>query len=149
VGLDGPRAPDAVFSFLWSSDTVSGVPGTAIGSASKLVMDHGSISPYDLHNTLVLNGPDFREGFRNPGPVGNIDVCPTLTHVLDLELGPAPMDGRVLRECLRDAETSDPAWDTWEDSRTFEARGRTWRQRIWFDRVHQTSYLAGGTVEPA
>ena len=48
VGLDGPRAPDVVFSFAWSDQTVDGLAGTTVGTPSKLVVDHGSISPYDL-----------------------------------------------------------------------------------------------------
>jgi hypothetical protein len=147
VGLDGPRAPDIVFSLVWSSDSVDDVPGTAVSSASKLVMDHGSISPYDLRNTLVLNGPDFRGGLRNLTPVGNIDICPTLSQLLNLEIG-ANLDGRVLRETMRDADQAEPAWDTWHAERDFTARGREWRQRAWFDRLATTSYLAGGSVEP-
>jgi hypothetical protein len=147
VGLDGPRAPDIVFSFIWSSDAVDGVPGTAVGAASKLVMDHGSISPHDLRNTLVLNGPDFRRGFRNPVPVGNIDVCPTLSHLLDVKVGTG-IDGRVLHETLCEATEAELAWDTWHDEREFTARGRNWRQRVWFDRFETYSYLAGGNVEP-
>jgi arylsulfatase A-like enzyme len=147
VGLNGPRAPDLVFSHVWSSDKVVGVPGTASGSNSKLVMDHGTISPFDLHNTLVLNGPDVRTGFRNPAPVGNIDICPTLSHLLGLEIG--KVDGRVLQEALRTWEGADPVWDTWEEARQFSARGRQWQQRAWFERIGNTSYLAGGTVEPA
>ena len=148
VGLDGPRAPDAVFSFAWSSDALHGVPGTAIGSNAKLVMDHGSISPYDLHNTLVLSGPDFRRAYRNLAPVGNIDVCPTLTHLLGLP-GDSALDGRILAETLRDSEAPEPDWDTVQEERQFTARGRDWRQRVWFERAASTSYLAGGTVEPA
>lgn len=147
VGLDGPRAPDLVFSHIWSSDNVGGVPGTASGSNSKLVMDHGTISPFDLHNTLVLSGPDFRSGFRNPAPAGNVDVCPTLSHLLGLQLG--NVDGRVLREALRAADGAEPEWDTWDAARVFSARGRDWRQRAWFERIGSSSYLAGGTVEPA
>ena len=147
VGLDGPRAPDIVFSFVWSPDKVGGIPGTAVSSASKLVMDHGSISPYDLRNTLVLSGPDFRSGLRNLAPVGNIDICPTLSHLLDLEVG-AKVDGRILRETLSDADAATPTWDTWQEERAFTARGRDWRQRVWFDRLATSSYLAGGVVEP-
>jgi len=146
VGLEGPRAPDLVFSHVWSADPVDGVPGTATGSASKLVMDHGSISPFDLHNTLVLSGPDFRSGFRNPAPVGNIDICPTLSRLLGLELG--DVEGRVLQEALRTSGEVQPEWDTWEEARVFSARGREWRQRAWFERIGSTSYLAGGGVEP-
>jgi arylsulfatase A-like enzyme len=148
VGLDGPRAPDVVFSFAWSSDAIQDVPGTAVGSNAKLVMDHGSVSPYDLHNTLVLSGPDFRHGYRNLAPVGNIDVCPTLSHLLGLP-GGSRMEGRILSETLVGADADTPDWDTWEDHRTFAARGRDWRQRVWFERTATTSYLAGGTVEPA
>jgi arylsulfatase A-like enzyme len=145
VGLGGPRAPDLVFSFAWSADTVSGVPGTATGAASKLAMDHGSISPYDLHNTLVLSGPDFRSGDRCGSPVGNVDVCPTLSHVLGLDIG--AVDGRVLHETLRESDGVQPQWDTWQEQRSFTARGRDWRQRIWFERTRGASYLAGGIVE--
>jgi arylsulfatase A-like enzyme len=146
VGLAGPRAPDIVFSFVWSDDPVGGVPGTAFGCASKLVMDHGSISPFDLHNTLVLNGPSFRIGFRNMAPVGNIDVCPTLCHVLGIPPDPG-VDGRILHETLRDP-AAEAEWDTVEEVREFAARNREWRQRVWFERTNSTAYLAGGTVEP-
>jgi arylsulfatase A-like enzyme len=145
VGLDGPRAPDAVFSLAWSADVVHGIAGTAAGAESKLVMDHGSISPYDLHNTLVLQGPDVRQGWRSPVPVGDVDICPTLVEVLGLQPGSAT-DGRILREALVTGDDPDPDWTTSEVVQSFSARGRTWQQRIWFDRVGESAYLAGGTV---
>jgi phosphonoacetate hydrolase len=146
VGLDGPRAPDIVFSFVWSADAAHGVPGMASGCASKLVMDHGSISPFDLHNTLVLHGPGFRHGYRNFAPVGNIDVCPTLCHLLGLGVGDG-VEGRVLLETLGDSP-SEPEWDTVQETKEFRARGRDWRQRVWFERTSSCAYLGGGTVEP-
>jgi Type I phosphodiesterase / nucleotide pyrophosphatase len=151
VGLDGPRAPDVVFSFGWSDEKVGGVPGTATGAHSKLVMDHGSISPYDLHNTLVMAGPGIRAGWRSEVPAGNVDICPTLSHLLGLESDPdAATDGRVLREALREFTGQPPTWDTWHERRTFTARARTWQQRVWFERVgDDRSYLTGGVVEPA
>jgi hypothetical protein len=76
-------------------------------------------------------------------PAGNIDVCPTLTHLLGLEQGSA-MEGRVLHEALVGG-TAVAEWDSTEEVREFSARGRDWRQRVWFD----GGYLAGGTVEPA
>jgi hypothetical protein len=147
VGLDGPRAPDAVFSFAWTTDVVAGIVGTATGAESKLVMDHGSISPYDLHNTLVMQGPPFRRGWRSPVPVGNIDICPTLTHVLGLAAG-SPMEGRVVSEALTTWQAADPEWTTVEHTQEFEARNKHLQQRVWFDRVGKATYLAGGTVEP-
>jgi arylsulfatase A-like enzyme len=146
VGLQGPRAPDAVFSFVWSADMVRGIAGTATGAESKLVMDHGSISPYDLHNTLVMQGPDFRSGWRSGVPVGNVDVCPTLVELLRLRSG-SEMEGRILSEALTTWKGADPEWTTREVVQPFSARGREWQQRVWFEVVDRYSYLAGGTIE--
>ena len=132
LGLDGPRAPDVVFSLAWDAGEVDGVAGSAVGTLSKLVVDHGTISPYDLHNTLVAQGPDFRAGWRNPAPVGNIDIAPTLTHLLGLDAG-TPFDGRVLTEALRDGTPEASAWKTEEELVSFTARGREWLQRVWFE----------------
>ncbi|TME33462.1 MAG: alkaline phosphatase family protein [Chloroflexi bacterium] len=150
VGLDGPRAPDVVFSFAWSDQTVDGLAGTTVGTPSKLVVDHGSISPYDLRNTLAASGPEFRAGWRDPAPVGNIDICPTLIQLLRLDNG-TQVDGRVLSEALRDGTAADeaPSWASKQEARAFTARGREWLQRVWFEQVGATAYLAGGTVEPA
>jgi phosphonoacetate hydrolase len=147
IGLDGPRAPDIVFSFRWTDAVGGGLPGSATGTPSKLVVDHGSTSPYELRNTLVVAGPDVRSGWRDPLPVGNIDICPTLTHLLKLDAG-TEMDGRVLTEALRESDSADPAWHTGEDVRTFTARGREWRQRLWFEGTGDAAYLTGGSVEP-
>jgi phosphonoacetate hydrolase len=138
VGLDGPRAPDVVFSFNWSDDEVNGVAGTAVGTNGKLVVDHGTISPHELRNTLVASGPDFRAGWRDTAPVGNIDVAPTLTHLLQLDSG-TPFEGRVLTEALRDGAPDEPAWRTEEESITFTARGRDCVQRVWLEHVGANS----------
>jgi arylsulfatase A-like enzyme len=148
VGLDGPRAPDIVFSLEWSDTAVDGVPGVAAGTHGKLAVDHGTISPFELRNTLVCQGPDFRVGWRDPAPVGNVDITPTLTHVLGLETGTA-FDGRVLDEALRDAPADAPVWATRSETVNFSARGRALAQRVWFDCVGSRAYLAGGAVEPA
>ena len=148
LGLDGPRAPDVVFSLAWSDQEVDGVAGAAVGTYSKLVVDHGTISPFDLHNTLVAHGPDFRTAWRDAVPVGNIDICPTLTHVLGLDSG-TRCDGRVLWEALRDGAQQPPDWRSHEEVTSFSARGREWRQRVWFEQVGTTSYVSGGSVQTA
>jgi arylsulfatase A-like enzyme len=62
---------------------------------------HGSSSPYDIHNTLIAAGPDFREHAVSDVPTGNVDIAPTLMHLLGLP--PAPtMTGRIISEALRD-----------------------------------------------
>jgi arylsulfatase A-like enzyme len=145
VGLGGPRAPDIVFSLAWDGAEIDGVAGSAVGTPGKLLVDHGTISPYDLHNTLVAQGPDFRVGWRNPAPVGNIDIAPTLKHLLHLDPGSA-FEGRVLAEAVRDGASEAPAWQTHEEATSFTARGRQWVQRVWFEQVGATAYVAGGVV---
>jgi predicted AlkP superfamily pyrophosphatase or phosphodiesterase len=144
VGLDGPRAPDVVFSLRWDDDSIrGGLPGTVSGTYGKLIVEHGSLSPFDLHNTLAMEGPDFRPAWIDPAPVGNIDICPTLVHVLGLDRG-SEMDGRVLREALRDADTA-PGWTTREE----EASSAGLRQRVWFEETDGGAYLTGGAVDVA
>jgi arylsulfatase A-like enzyme len=148
VGLDGPRAPDIVFSLSWSESSVKGVPGAAVGTNSKLAVDHGTISPFELRNTLVCQGLDFRAGWRDPAPVGNIDIAPTLTQILRLEPGTA-FEGRVLEEALRDAPADTPRWERRDESTAFTARGSAFSQHIWFECVDAHQYLAGGSVDRA
>jgi hypothetical protein len=96
-----------------------------------------------------MAGPAFRSAWRDPLPVGNIDICPTLVDVLGLDAG-TPTDGRILTESVRSsASTSLPAWRTTDVTESFDARGRSWTQRVWFDEIGGSRYLAGGAVEPA
>jgi hypothetical protein len=60
-----------------------------------------------------------------------------------------PVDGRLLSEALRDWTEDTPAWQSNEVAETFTARGRDWIQRLWFEQIGTTSYLAGGAVEAA
>jgi hypothetical protein len=149
VGLDGPRAPDIVCSMGWSDSAVDGVAGVAVGTHGKLVSDHGTISPFEVRTTLVCQGPDFRPGWRDPLPVGNIDIAPTLAQLLRLGPG-SPFEGRVLGEALRTSTAAEPrSWETRERSVTFRARGAAWQQRLWFDCLDEWAYLGGGATTPA
>lgn len=64
------------------------------------VAGHGSISPYDVHNTLIAAGPSFKSGMESTVPTGNVDVAPTICHVLGIDAPPS-MDGRVIHEALK------------------------------------------------
>jgi len=97
------RGPDIIVSYTWNDAKIQGFPGTEYSTTFADVPnergEHGSFSPYDIHNTLVAAGPDFRAGWRDPLPSGNVDVAPTIAALLHLDLPPA--QGRVLREALR------------------------------------------------
>ena len=60
--------------------------------------DHGSMSPWNVRNTLLAWGPGFKRRTTVRVPAGNADVAPTVLALLGLDT--AGCDGRVLREAL-------------------------------------------------
>lgn len=92
------RSGDILVSANWTSDRNSaGFAGT---TTQKGVAGHGTSSPYDIHNTLIAIGPDFRERSTSAVPTGNVDVAPTVLRLLGLPV-PASMTGRVIEEAFR------------------------------------------------
>jgi arylsulfatase A-like enzyme len=55
---------------------------------------------------LVAAGPDIKRGVRSRVPTGNVDLAPTVLHLLGIE-PPPDMSGRVLHELLRDGHSPD------------------------------------------
>ena len=102
------RSPDIVFSFLWSSEkNRHGVPGasytlsnTRTGPVEGTGAGHGGISPWAVRNTMLAWGPDFRRGTTVRAPTANVDVTPTLMHLVGQGGAAARMDGRVMLEAL-------------------------------------------------
>ena len=72
------RNPDVIVSYDYDASAVIGGANGTEYSGSLLNNSyrgmHGSFSPLDVHNTLIAYGPDFREGFKDPLPTGNVDV---------------------------------------------------------------------------
>jgi arylsulfatase A-like enzyme len=62
------------------------------------------LSRFDMHNTLIGNGPHFRAGFIDDLPSSNADVAPTILALLGIK-PPQPMDGRVLTEAFINGKT--------------------------------------------
>ena len=102
VGQGGELSPDILISGDWDSEeNEHGYRGRAYGGAVRregFIATHGSASPWDIKNTLIMSGPSFKRGLVSEAPAGNVDVAPTLRHTLGLPDTPA--DGRVLREAL-------------------------------------------------
>ena len=94
------NSPDLIVSYAFDGDAkISNVPGIEYcGGASSNRGMHGSFSPRDVHNTLIASGIDFRSHHRSDIPSANVDVAPTIAHLLGLSLEQA--DGRVLSESL-------------------------------------------------
>ena len=96
------RNPDIILSYDHDEHAIiEGVRGTEMAgvlSGNGYRGMHGSFSPLDVHNTLVAFGPDFRPGFKDPLPTGNVDVAPTAARILGLALPHA--QGRALFEAM-------------------------------------------------
>lgn len=70
------------------------------------VAGHGTSSPYDIHNTLLAAGPDFRERTVSRVPASNADLAPTILRILGVS-APSTMTGRSIDEALKSGP--DPA----------------------------------------
>jgi arylsulfatase A-like enzyme len=96
------RNPDIIVSYNYNENaTVQGMKGTEYESMQGYRGMHGSFSPVDVHNTLIASGPDFKSGFHDNVPSGNIDVAPTIAYLLSLNL--PKTDGRVLYEAIKNS----------------------------------------------
>src|SRR5207245_83702 len=113
-------APDLVVSMRWTADLNDyGAPGMIIGeNGTKGKGTHASLSPFDMHNTLVAAGPDFRRDMVDEMHTGNADVPPTILYILGATPA-APMDGWGLSAALPTGPGSPPD----PDPKSSEASG--------------------------
>ena len=92
------RSADILFSPDWTdAKNAYGFAGT---TASGGVANHGSSSPFDVHNVLIAAGPDLKDGTVVRAPSGNVDFAPTFLHLVGADI-PRSVEGRVLEEALR------------------------------------------------
>ena len=99
------------------------MPGTdracVAAGAAPLISDHGSMSPWNVRNTCLAWGVDFKRGATVRVPAGNVDVTPTILALLGIADRDG-LDGRVLAEALADGP--DPEQVTFDTvTRTVEA----------------------------
>ena len=145
VRLATPDSPDLLFSYRWSDgQNLSGVPGLVPADARRPGYGtHASLSRYDIHNTLVAAGPDIRPHFRDTLPTANVDVAPTIAHLLGLGAA-EKMDGRILLEALATVDFDAPV----PRSETLEATTGPWRQWLKITTLGQHTYLDEGNAGP-
>lgn len=132
AGVDSPDAPDIVVAPRWSAEKnqfgIRGVIAHDGGSKPGYGM-HGSLSPFDQTNTLVAAGPDFRDGFRNEMPSGNIDIAPTVLWLMGIR-PLAKQDGRVLFEALRDRAPATSKPEEMRMEASHDIGGMRWTQYL-------------------
>ena len=136
--MNTASAPDVMMVFRWSAEKNKfGVPGTIIADWNRKAGQgtHGTLSPFEMHNTLIAAGPDFRKGDADALPTGNVDIAPTALWILGIK-PPQPMDGRVLFEAM-------PMTANAEKTRVSESRVEAKRD---FDEAHWKQYLKSSQV---
>ncbi len=98
------RGADLLFTFPWTSGrNAFGVPGTDLanvtGGSAPYASDHGSMSPWNVRNTFLAWGVDFKRQATVRAPVGNADLTPTILALLGMGECDG-LDGRILAEAL-------------------------------------------------
>jgi len=165
------HAPDVMMSFRWiDSKNQFSIPGMIDADWQRAAGKgtHATLSRFDMHNTLIAAGPDFRRGETDDLPTGNIDLAPTILQILGSK-APTKMDGRVLSEAMigRDAVaasgkdglqlarrrfaeggSAEPVLSPKPETKTIEAKkdfpSGTWRQSLQISRVGPIIYLDEG-----
>jgi arylsulfatase A-like enzyme len=72
--------------------------------------NHGGFGRDQTYNNMAAIGPDFKAAFVDETPVGNMDIAPTLAHILGFELpSVGSLKGRVAVEALAVTSKTPPA----------------------------------------
>ena len=145
ANIQSDRAPDVVMAFRWdNSKNQFGIPGMIDADWQRAAGKgtHATLSRFDMHNTLIAAGPDFKRGETDDLPSGNVDLAPTILQILGIK-SPQKMDGRILSEAMTVAMPSrEPETKTIEATKHFPSG--TWRQSLQISRVGSTIYLDEG-----
>ena len=145
AGAEGPRAPELAMSFGWDSrPNEAGYKGYAYSTGGQPGQgQHGSMSRHEMNNTLVARGPSFRQGARVQSPTGNVDLAPTVLHLLGIA-APDHMEGRVLEEALADGQDSVD-WTSTTHRAERKTSAGMYCQTVRVSTVGSTSYLDEGS----
>ena len=142
------NVPEVVMAFRWNnSKNQFGAPGLIDADWQRKAGEgtHASLSRFDMHNTLVAAGPDFRRGQTDDLPTGNVDLSPTILHILGIKPS-QEMDGRVLSEAM--VMMDGPADTPKTETKTIEAKkdfpSGSWRQSLQVSQIGSTIYLDEG-----
>jgi arylsulfatase A-like enzyme len=155
------RSPDVVMSFRWKDQKNQfGVSGMIDADWQRAAGQgtHATLSPFDMHNTLIAAGPDFKHGEVDDLPSGNVDLASTILQILGIK-PPKQLDGRILSELMVNnghgaasrnggLQPAAPAPSRKSETKTIETkkdfpRG-TWKQSLRISRVGSTLYLDEG-----
>ena len=138
-------APDVMVALRWNKNPNRfGVAGQIITDSSRGPGkgSHATLSEFDVHNTLIAAGPDFRERVATTVPSSNVDIAPTVLRLLGIE-APQKFDGRVLNEGMDErAVKIDVLTKTIQATRKFPSG--EWQQHLRVSLVGETLYIDSG-----
>jgi predicted AlkP superfamily pyrophosphatase or phosphodiesterase len=146
AGIDSRHAPDVVMAFRWNdSKNPFGVSGMIDADWQRGAGKgtHATLSRFDMHNTLIAAGPDFRRGEIVDLPSGNVDLAPTILRILGIT-SPQRLDGRILSEAIVNIEMPALKAETKTIEATKDFPSGSWRQSLQISRVGSTLYLDEG-----
>jgi arylsulfatase A-like enzyme len=153
VTIQNEHSPDIVMAFRWDdAKNQFGIPGMIDADWQRAAGKgtHATLSRFDMHNMLIAAGPDFRRGDTDDLPTGNIDLAPTILHILEIK-PPEQLDGRILSEAMVKGEpaTKRPKSRTETIDAIKDFPWAKWRQTLKISRVGSTIYLdeGNGTFE--
>src|SRR5438105_7325464 len=143
--IDTSNAADIMMSFDWSGQSGQfGVQGMIDADWNRKAGEgtHATLSPFDVHNTLITAGPDFQVGFEDKLPTANVDIAREIIQILGLPV-PQEIVGRGLMEARRnlsDKPSTEVRSQILEVSRDF-SDGR-WKQTF-----QVSHYLTGEYID--
>jgi arylsulfatase A-like enzyme len=138
-------APDVLVALRWNNKTNRfGIAGEITTDSGRPAGDgsHATLSEFDVHNTLIAAGPDFRHGFADDLPSANVDLAPTVLRLLGVN-APGKFDGRVLSEAMN-ADSSSPSTKTETVEATRKFSNGEWRQHLCLSHVGDFIYIDEG-----
>ena len=144
--IDTASAPDIVMAFRWAkTPNQFGTPGLINADWNRAAGQgtHATLSPFELHNTLVAAGPDFGRGMTGAMPTGNVDIAPTVLWILGVKQ-PSPMDGRVLFEAMPAVDGDRPQVRHLHAEAVRAFDDAHWEQSLKWSEVGRTIYLDEG-----
>jgi arylsulfatase A-like enzyme len=150
--VNSPDAADIVLSLRWTRETnqsdVAGMITSDDARYGRVTVGvghggHASLSPFDMRNTLVAAGPDFRHGLINEVPSGNTDLAPTILHILGVA-APERMDGRVLFEALASVTPKFPPIEVHTLETSCDFSNVVWHQYLHVTEFNGTTYFDEG-----
>lgn len=146
--VESNSPPDLLISLRWFPESnTNGAPGlmTSMGGTPGKG-SHASLSRYDMNNTLVASGPNFKRGLINDTPSGNIDLGPTILWLLGIKK-PDSMDGRVLHEALVGTGKPAPRFVTRKIEASRDLGLFRWQQYLKYSEVDGATYFDEGNGE--